>query len=831
MATVTEASDGSGAKGAGGASQNAGLRRASVADHFTVAIIGSGPAGLSAAGHAAETGVSHVLLEKTPHASDTIFKYQKGKYVMATPDILPLRSPLRFQAGAREEVLGAWDEDLAKHKVNVRYKAEVTKVKGKKGGFEVSLTDGSKLTAENIVLSIGLQGNLRKLDCPGAAEAEHVQYQLDDPEAYEGETIVVLGAGDAAIENAMALSKQNTVIIVNRRDEFARAKQGNLDAITAAMAKGVIQGYFNTAPLKVTPPPAAGEPGTITLRTPDGEAEIKCHRIIARLGAIPPRQFVEGCSVKFPNDNPASLPEVSRFYESNVEGLYIIGALGGYPLIKQAMNQGYEVIEFIRGNADLKPADEPLLEGKIKILKGVSVDGFLERVRKNVPLFRELNTLLLRELMLDSEVSMPKPGEVVFQRNDYSNSFFTIVDGQVAIEINPNNPSEVVLLGKGEFFGEMGLISGRRRTATIKAHSDCVLIETNRRSMIKLINSVEEVHRVIDQTAIARQIQTYLAPNLAKEDLADLLASAQIQHFMEGEPLFNEGETGDSVHLIRRGSVTVSRRIGGRDIVLSYVAAGNYVGEMALLSDAPRSATVRAAINHTETIRIEGQAFKRLMSRSDALRHQVEQKFEDRIQQNERMANAPEAGSIIQFLVDQGASEATDILLIDEALCVRCDNCEKACAESHDGISRLNREAGPTFANVHVPTSCRHCEHPHCMTDCPPDAIHRRPNGEVFIDDSCIGCGNCQRNCPYGVIQLAVKPPSKPSILNWLLFGTGPGPGQDKSAHPHGQKKAVKCDMCLGIEGGPACVRACPTGAAIRVSPERFLSLATLSQR
>ena len=40
---------------------------------------------------------------------------------------------------------------------------------------------------------------------------------------------------------------------------------------------------------------------------------------------------------------------------------------------------------------------------------------------------------------------------------------------------------------------------------------------------------------------------------------------------------------------------------------------------------------------------------------------------------------------------------------------------------------------------------------------------------------------------------------------------------------PQAQKKAVKCDMCKGIDGGPACVRACPTGAAIRVAPEQFL--------
>jgi Fe-S-cluster-containing hydrogenase component 2 len=184
---------------------------------------------------------------------------------------------------------------------------------------------------------------------------------------------------------------------------------------------------------------------------------------------------------------------------------------------------------------------------------------------------------------------------------------------------------------------------------------------------------------------------------------------------------------------------------------------------------------------------------------------------------------------VIEFFTNNGVIEATDALLIDESLCVRCDNCEKACAETHHGVSRLNREAGPTFATLHVPTSCRHCEDPHCMKDCPPDAIHRAPNGEVFIADNCIGCGNCERNCPYGVIQMAATPPEKPGLLRWLMFGAGHGPGEDKSpeaiAKRTGAKHAVKCDMCLDIDGGPACVRACPTGAAIRVSPDQFIHL------
>jgi Fe-S-cluster-containing hydrogenase component 2 len=282
--------------------------------------------------------------------------------------------------------------------------------------------------------------------------------------------------------------------------------------------------------------------------------------------------------------------------------------------------------------------------------------------------------------------------------------------------------------------------------------------------------------------------------------------------------------------LIRKGSVTVSRNIGGRECVLSYVAAGHYIGELALLTDSPRSATVRAAIA-TETIRLDGSVFKRFLARWPHLQRKLQDTARERLATQAAKVQASAAGSVdvTSFLVNQGLGEATDVLLIDESLCIRCDHCEKACAETHHGTSRLDREAGPTFAFIHVPTSCRHCEHPHCMKDCPPDAIHRAPNGEIYIADSCIGCGNCEQNCPYGVIQMAVKEEPKPSnVLSWLLFGKGRRPGDEISGeHARSvQKIATKCDMCKDLSGGPACVRACPTGAAIRVSPEQFMKIA-----
>ncbi len=797
-----------------------------MSDKFKIAIIGSGPAGLSAAAHAAELKIPHILLEAEEHAADTIYKYQKGKHVMAEPGVLPLRSPMTFGAGSRETIIGTWDQELKKYAVNIRYGSRVTGIAGTKGNFTITLANKSTVTAEAVILSIGLQGNLRKLGVAGE-DLPMVQYQLADPEEFSDETIVVVGAGDAGIENALALAKQNRVILMNRDEEFNRCKEGNLNLVLAAIKDGKLEVRYGTSVESVVLDTDAteGPPAKFICKGPQGSESIPCHRVIARLGAIPPRKLVESFGIVFPNNDPAAVPALSPQYESNVPGIYVVGALGGYPLIKQAMNQGYEAVEYIMGNP-VEPADEPVLKAKFKNVKITSVSDAVAHIQQSVPLLSGLTLLQLRELLLESEIHRPEEGEVVFNKNDYTNSFYSIVEGGVVVEANTSTGAEIKFeLGKGDFFGELGLISGRRRTATIRAQKRTLLLETPRRTMLKLIASVESVKRTLDKVMMRRAIRQYLSATIRESEVDYLIEGATIKKFATNEALFMEGAVADGLYLIRRGSVTVSRQIAGKEIVLSYVAAGNYVGEMALLSDAPRSATVRAAVP-TECIMLEAKRFTEVMSSHSTVRATVDSRSMDRVRANQAMETG-ESGNLISFLMKQGLGEATDVLLIDEALCVRCNNCEKACAETHGGTSRLNREAGPTFAQIHVPTSCRHCEHPHCMKDCPPDAIHRSANGEVFIASTCIGCGNCERNCPYGVIQLAPVDPNKsrPSLISWLMLGVGYEPGMvPKSKDKTLAKKAVKCDMCKDIKGGAACVRSCPTGAALRVSPEKFLA-------
>ena len=849
-------------------------RTAASVTTYRIAIVGSGPAGLSAAAHAARLGLSHILLEKTDHLSDTIFKYQKGKHVMATPAQLVLRSPLDFDAGKREAVLGLWNQQTAAAGVNVRYHAEVTSIAGtgaaiagsvmqivtrKRDGssetkavqrhappYRLTLANGEEIIAETVILALGTQGNPNLLACPGG-DSPHVQYQLDDPGEYTDEHIFVIGGGDAGIENALGLAadaaQNNKVTLVNRSADLATAKVANVKALLAARDSARISIMTETSTRQI-------EPGFIMLDTRDGEVRLPCDRVIARMGSAPPRGFVEACGVEFASADRLAFPKLSAIFESTAPGIFVVGALAGYPLIKHCMNQGHDVVEFISGNLDLKPADEPILEAKFAGLpkgpgSGRSVAEWLEFLRTRVSILAGMSALQMREFMLDSQVTLVRAGAVIFERNAPGSSLFGLADGDVLVEVNPADPSITVPLHAGTIFGEVGLISGRRRGATIRAASDSIVVEISRTAALKLMSQVPAAAREITRVTTERSLLQIFKSGLAPADLVEVIAGAKVESVRAGQAIITEGEMGDEIFIIRSGSMVVEKTLGGKAVFLNYVPAGSYVGEMGVIDGGRRSATVRAAVK-SDVIRLAGAPFRALLAAKPQLLAALRAEMAGRTRLNSFIESKKDSFSgvvdmytgVANFLVDQGVGEATDVLLIDEKLCIGCDNCEKACADTHDGLSRLDREAGRTYAHLHVPTSCRHCEHPHCMADCPPNAIHRGPTGEVYIDETCIGCGNCQRSCPYGVIRMDKVPPKKPWLLSWFLFGRGPGPGEPSAkwakkadpAYAEKAKKAIKCDMCSGQSGGPACVRACPTGAAIRVSPEQFLSVALMGR-
>lgn len=787
-------------------------------EHFKLAIIGAGPGGISAAVNAARHGLSHVLFEKG-EVGNTIHEYQLRKHVMSEPVKLPLLGDLSFDAGTREKVLEVWTQALHAGKVNLRHPVEVVKIEPHGDGFKVSFGQGH-CTCDKVVLGIGAMGSPRKMGVSGE-DLPHVKYRLGDPDAFVDMDIIVVGAGDAAIENVLGLAEKNRVSLINRKSEFARAKNANAALIEEAIQSGKIRCFYNSTMARI-------EPEQAVVNTPDGEVALPCQHIIARLGSVPPRKFMESCGVEFPSADPTAVPVVDRQYQSNVPGLHLIGSLIGYPLIKQAINQGYEVVEYILGHA-VQPADQVLIQETFKDLPG-DVDANLAMVRETLPIFKDLSEPQFRELIAESTLHVIKQeGAEIFKRNDYSNSFFSILDGIVMVELENNICFE---LGAPDSFGEMGMLSGRRRNATTRVVEPVILLEAPRNQMLKLISSVESVRTALDEVFIFRTLQSFFM-DVPSQDLKELSKKAELNKYKKGEVIIREGTEGHSFHVIRKGSVKVSRKYKGENLTQTYISAGNYLGEMALVScfgeiaaacptSTLRTATVTAAVE-CETIVLNKAAFLLFLKENSKEAEKVRKVAQERRVDNLLTQVGRDSGDLLDFMLGQGLSDADNVLLINSDLCVGCDNCEKACAATHGGYSRLDRKGGESFASIQVPTSCRHCQNPLCMIDCPPDALVRHTNGEVVIKDTCIGCGNCEEKCPYNVIQMVQKAPDngKLSFLKSLF-------GSVEEVEP--TKVAAKCDMCSGLKGGPACVRTCPTGAAMRVSPTKMLELVGAKQ-
>ena len=144
-------------------------------------------------------------------------------------------------------------------------------------------------------------------------------------------------------------------------------------------------------------------------------------------------------------------------------------------------------------------------------------------------------------------------------------------------------------------------------------------------------------------------------------------------------------------------------------------------------------------------------------------------------------------------------------MMIDLNRCTRCDDCVRACASTHNNNPRFVRQ-GEVHENWMITNACMHCVDPVCMIGCPTGAIGRdHETGNVMINDNtCIGCSTCANSCPYSNIKMVeINDRRGNKIVD------------AESSEPI--LKATKCDFCTDQLAGPACQRACPHDALVRI--------------
>jgi putative YpdA family bacillithiol system oxidoreductase len=267
------------------------LRRRRVGEVLDVAIIGAGPAGLSASLRAVEKGLSYVTLEAEEFGG-TVSKYPRQKLVMTSPVEFPMSGKFKKLEIGKEELLEFWRKTAARAGLKVRERERVEHVQREPdGAFTIESVKG-RYRALTVVLAIGRRGSPRKLDIPGE-QLPKVMYSLIEAEAYTGRQILVVGGGDSAVEAAMGLAYQkgNTVTLSYRKDTFSRLKERNAQRVRECMRAGRLRVVFNSQPREI-------REQSVILEVPGGQREIPNDYVWVFAGGTPPNAFLERVGVK-----------------------------------------------------------------------------------------------------------------------------------------------------------------------------------------------------------------------------------------------------------------------------------------------------------------------------------------------------------------------------------------------------------------------------------------------------------------------------------------------------------------------------------------------------
>jgi Fe-S-cluster-containing hydrogenase component 2 len=240
-------------------------------------------------------------------------------------------------------------------------------------------------------------------------------------------------------------------------------------------------------------------------------------------------------------------------------------------------------------------------------------------------------------------------------------------------------------------------------------------------------------------------------------------------------------------------------RPSGLPNILSYRSRNDVLGEIGLLTQQPRSATLvtynhpkndpKREVGRVQLFRISKAVVDDMLTRLPSLRQRLEtlagQRRRADLHRRDRLRQPATADGVDRALLHSpraeklGLVEGQKLMLIDLDRCTRCDECVRACVSTHDdGHSRLFL-VGARQGQYLVPATCRSCLDPVCMIGCPVNSIQRGENKEILIRDWCIGCERCAEQCPYGSIQMHDTGLVPASLHGWSY---APAPADDSWA-------------------------------------------------
>ncbi len=249
----------------------------------------------------------------------------------------------------------------------------------------------------------------------------------------------------------------------------------------------------------------------------------------------------------------------------------------------------------------------------------------LQEILANNKLFNGISPPALASFAMHARQVAVAPGEVVIREGDKDDSLFLVLSGRLKVVIaRPGRePATVAELGAGETVGEIAVLTGDHRAASVIAEEHSSLIELPRKAFEEtLINHPSEVAKVLSrvlETVERRQLSTALHRNvifasLPPYVLRDLASELQDRFLAGGEVLFHQGDLGDALYLVVSGRLQILRETSGEAEVIGELGPGETVGEIAILGGERRLATA-VAVRDTQLASLSKDGFHRILAK------------------------------------------------------------------------------------------------------------------------------------------------------------------------------------------------------------------------
>jgi thioredoxin reductase len=226
-------------------------RQPSAIDRVDVCIVGAGPAGLATALGLTHHRMSYRVLEQDT-LGGAISHYPRRKLVMTERVHLPIWGKFGKRRILKEELLDTIQRVIRKAQLQIEEGVKVESIDGADGDFTVQTTRGP-VRARKVVLATGRAGSPRKLGVPGE-EQQKVVYRLDHPEQYDGQKVLVVGAGDAGVEAACQLARESSARVwlsfrgdtpkcrpPNRAEMERQADRGRLTPLPSSKVQRILE--------------------------------------------------------------------------------------------------------------------------------------------------------------------------------------------------------------------------------------------------------------------------------------------------------------------------------------------------------------------------------------------------------------------------------------------------------------------------------------------------------------------------------------------------------------------------------------------------------------